>query len=230
MVDARTERIRAGLEQRLDRLEAGDHPGAVPFVDRRLIVAELLQIVQRHQIVERMDVARDDLRHRAHMRALERVDRQQRRFRIDLFQILDDRKRLDDGVAARQRQRRNPHLRIDRADIPRSCAGRRPWSDGSRSSHRAILQVERDAHPIGGRRAEIGIELHAGSWRCRRWSRPVLRLGLPVTRAKMTERRKRRNSADVGSPSAFRFIPAKRESSLLQRLLGPRLRWDERNT
>src|SRR5258707_12375660 len=74
------ERIGRGLYQRLDRFEAGDDPVPVPFLDRALVGLEgVAQIAERAEIIERVDVAGNDLRHRPHVRPFDRVLRQQRR-------------------------------------------------------------------------------------------------------------------------------------------------------
>ena len=55
--------IGAGRDHGLDRLEAFDHPMVVPGVDLRLLVLELtLDVLQRDEIVERMNIASDHLR------------------------------------------------------------------------------------------------------------------------------------------------------------------------
>jgi len=45
-----------------------------------------------------MDVAGDELRHRAHLRALDRITRQQRWLRMSLVQIFDDGQRLGEQL------------------------------------------------------------------------------------------------------------------------------------
>ena len=115
----RAERVGAGPHQRLERVEALRHPVAIPVVGRRLVVLErTLQVVQRHQIVQRMDVAGDDLRNGAHLRALDR-DRpgSSGGSRIDLVEIFDDRERLQQHLAGGERERRHALLRIDRAEF-----------------------------------------------------------------------------------------------------------------
>ena len=47
-----------------------------------------------------MDVAGDDLRQRTHMRTLERIGGKKRRLGLDLVEILNDRERLREHVAA----------------------------------------------------------------------------------------------------------------------------------
>ena len=111
-----------------------------------------------------MDVAGDHLRERAHLRAFQRVARQQRRLRMDLVEIFDDGERLDQHVAGIELQRRHPHLRVDRAEFRLLVeAALLLQVDRDRLVGQA-LEVERDAYPIGRRRAEIGIEFHGSSW------------------------------------------------------------------
>ncbi len=92
-------------EPALDDLEPGLDPVPVPAV--LVVVGDLelaLQIAQHAQVVERMDLARDVERERAHAGAAERIGRQQRRLGEGLVEVLDDRERL--------RQRRLAVLRI----------------------------------------------------------------------------------------------------------------------
>ena len=159
--DVRAERVGAGPDQRLDRVEALHHPVPIPVVDRRLIVLQrAFEVVQRDQIVQRMDVAGDDLRHRAHLRALDRVGRQQRRLGLTSSRYSMIASDCSSTSPVGERERRHALLRIDRAEflapLPAAVAGQ---------MHRRLLvgqllQVERDAHPIGRGRAEIAIEFH----------------------------------------------------------------------
>ena len=147
----------------------------IPGVDRALLLVHLaLEIAQRADIVERMDIAGDDLRQRPHLRARDRILRQQRRLGMGLVEIFDDGERLDQHLACRRDQRRHAHLRIDRAEFrPPVVAAVLDQMD----RHGLVgdaLEIERDAHAVGGRRAEIGIELHASILRTIDTSRVVV--------------------------------------------------------
>ena len=68
---------------------------------RGLIVPEpLLEVGERAGIVERVDIAADQAGNGPHLGAVDRTDRQQGRLRIDLVEIFEDGRRLD------QRRRR----------------------------------------------------------------------------------------------------------------------------
>ena len=152
--------IRRGRDHRLDCGEALAHPMMVPGIDFRLLVLELsLDVLQRDEVVERMNVASDYLRDGAHFGALERIGRQQRRLRMDLVEIFDDRQRLDQNLTIGQFERRHPHLWIDRAKFRLALMAA---FLGEMDGHDLIgqaFEIERDAHAVGGGRAEIGIEL-----------------------------------------------------------------------
>src|SRR5471030_1463329 len=86
-------------DQRLEGAEALDDPVVVPALDRLLVLAELLaEIAQHPQIVDRVDVAGDDLRQSADAGAVAGMARQQRRLAVRLVEILDDRQRLDESL------------------------------------------------------------------------------------------------------------------------------------
>ena len=94
------------------------------------------------------------------LRAIDRVARQQRRLRMGLVEIFDDGERLGEHFAGVELQRRHPHLRIDRAILGLEIV---PAFLLQMDRDRLVgqpLEVERDAHAIGGGRAEIGVELH----------------------------------------------------------------------
>ena len=63
---------------------------ALLLIDRQRI----LQVAHDARVVERMDVAGDAQRQRAHRGARGRIRRQQRRRRMRLIQVFDDRQRL----------------------------------------------------------------------------------------------------------------------------------------
>ena len=110
-----------------------------------------------------MDVAGDHLGERAHMGACDRIGRQQRRLGMDLVEILDDGERLDQHVAVVERQRRHAPLRIDGAELGRVLLAAALGEMDRLHLVGEALEIERDPRPVGGRRAEIGIELHETS-------------------------------------------------------------------
>ena len=148
-------------EAGLDRLEADVAPVAVPAVLlRRRHAQRAGQVVQHPQVVERVDLAGDRQRQRAHPRARGRRARQQRRRRMHLVQPLDDRERLRQHVALVGDQRRHEALRIERE------VGVGELRVAAQVDEHALrgepLEVQRDAHAVRGRRAEVVVELHGG--------------------------------------------------------------------
>src|ERR1700733_7936076 len=137
----------------------------VPGVDRTLFLVQLvLQVAQRADIVEWMDVAGDEVGERARLGASDRVLGQQRRLGLRLGEIFDDGERLQQMLAARRDQHRHAHLRIDGAEFrPLVVAAFLDQMDRRRLVGDA-LEIERDAHAIRGRRAEVGIKFHASSY------------------------------------------------------------------
>ncbi|MOA41353.1 hypothetical protein D3C78_1633030 [compost metagenome] len=63
-----------------------------PLVDLIFIVAQLTQLLEHTDVVQRMDVAADQRRHAAHLGPQYMFFGQQCRLWINLFQILDDRR------------------------------------------------------------------------------------------------------------------------------------------
>ena len=98
--DGATEGIGTRTDHGFERIETGEHPMTIPGVDLGLVLPELtLEIAQWCQIVERVNIAGDELRHRAHFGAVDRIARQQRRLRVNLIQIFDDGERLGQQFA-----------------------------------------------------------------------------------------------------------------------------------
>src|SRR5262245_20152688 len=70
-------------------------PVAIPGVDLLLVLPQRApEVLQRAQVVERMDLAGDEERQAAYARAADGVFGKQARPRMRLVEILDDRKRL----------------------------------------------------------------------------------------------------------------------------------------
>src|SRR6266542_5028783 len=108
----------------------------------------------------RMDVTGDELRGRAHLRALDEITRQQRRLRVGLVEIFYDGERLGEHFTRVERERRHAHQRIDRAKLGLAVDPALLLEVNRDHVVAEALEVERDAHPVGGGRAEIRIELH----------------------------------------------------------------------
>src|SRR5262249_37926444 len=152
--------VGSGREHRLERSEAFEDPVVVPGVDRRLLLTELvLEVAQRRKIVERMDVAGDELRGSAHLRPLDRVMWQERGLRMDLVDIFDDGERLGEHFPGVERECRYPHQRFDRPVFGLAVDPSLLLQVDRNHVVAEPLEVERDAHPVGGGRTKIRIEL-----------------------------------------------------------------------
>src|SRR5207244_11058150 len=109
--------------------------------------------------VQRVDVAGNRQREGPHPGARQRIARQKCRLGLDLLEIFDDGQRL--GERARLRlQGRHQGLRVEFA-----IDGAELLAAGTQKMHgqdleRQLLERKRDAHPIGGRTAEITVEPH----------------------------------------------------------------------
>src|SRR5688572_13924887 len=156
---AEAERAGSALgEHGLERVEPFAYPVAVPVVAPRLVDLELLREVLQHaQVVERVDVAGDRERDRAHPRAILETLGQKRRQRMLLVEVLDDRERLREAPLT-DHQRRHEPLRVQLevagralfalAQVDEAALGREP------------LQVQGDAHAVRGGGAEVIVEEH----------------------------------------------------------------------
>ena len=150
-------------EARLERCETGLDPVPVPCVLRFLgHLQRVLQVLQHAQVVQRMDLACDLQRNRPHIRAVERLRRQQRGFGMRFLEIFDDRERLlQRGVAVDQR--RHDRIRIHRAVCVLqllAAVAQHVHRDGF---VRQLLQVQGDPHAVRRGTAEIAVELHGMS-------------------------------------------------------------------
>ena len=167
--DGRTERVQAvggvALDPCLQRGEALADPVPVPARDRLLVLAERpLQVGEHPQVVERMDVAGDGERHRAHGRAILCTARQQRRLGMSLLEVLADRQRLREHVAV-VLERRYESLRIELqvvavpllATVAQQVLRHRLVAES--------LEVQCDPHPVRSRASPVGVqpERHAAS-------------------------------------------------------------------
>ena len=148
-------------EMRLERPQRLPAPVLAPLGAGRLV--ELVLMLEkfahpRHH--QRMGVAGDDLREAAHARPAARIGRQQRRLRMHLVEIFDDRERLVEHRAVILDQRRDRHHRIDLAEAVLALL---PLDqvDVDHLVRREALEVERDAHAEGRERPPEGKEFHA---------------------------------------------------------------------
>ena len=149
----------------------------IPAVAGLLGEAQLLfQIAQDPQVVQRMHLARDELRHGADAGALRRRAGQQGGLGVGLLEVFDDGHRLDERALA-VGQRRNGLLRID-ARVLRPPVVTRPQVQDLRLV-RDALQVQHDADPERRGRSDRFMELH----RCTSDRRLYLRGGGPSTGA-----------------------------------------------
>ncbi len=155
--------VAVALQVRFQRGQAFAHPMAVPL--HLLLFGQAhraFQVLQHAQVGDRVRVAGNGLRQRAHAGAAHRILRQQRHQRVHFLQVLDDGQRLrqHDAVVF---QRRHQAGRVDRA------VGRRQLlATVAQQVHRhgivsQAFQVQRNADAVGGRTAEVGVELHARS-------------------------------------------------------------------
>src|SRR5690606_17718526 len=142
----------------LQRVEALADPVTNPVHACGLIQAELVfQVAQHAEVVQRMDVAGDRERQRAYPGTVRLVGGQQRRIGMNLFQVFDDRQRLRDGNAVVD-EGRHPAERIE-LPVPEALLL------VAHQVHRVqvrlqLLEVQRDAHAVGGRAAEIREKFH----------------------------------------------------------------------
>src|SRR6185436_5101393 len=114
-------------------------------------------------------VATDDRGKGSHPRALDRIRRQERGLWVNFVEILDYRRRLHEHFAAVERKRWHAALRIDRAILRRMLLAAILGQMDENLFGGDAFQVKRDAQPIGGGRAEVGVKFHDGS-RQRRWT------------------------------------------------------------
>ena len=104
-------------QHRLERGKPLDDPVPHPPVAFRLRhVPFALEVLQHAQVVERMDVAGDQLRQRAHALAIARRGRQQRGLLPDFVQVFEDRQRLPQHALA-MLQHRHQSLRVGFAEF-----------------------------------------------------------------------------------------------------------------
>src|SRR5690606_3324354 len=144
---------------RLQAFEPHVYPMPVPGVHTRIVLLQLLaQVVQYAQVVERVNVARNRKRHRAHARSPQRVVREQRPPpAMLLIQILDNRQRLRQ-CRALDFERRDQSLWIQRQVVGRAVLllreGLGDWLVLE------TFQIERYAYAMRGGAAEERVELH----------------------------------------------------------------------
>src|SRR5919198_6482489 len=134
-------------------------PVPVPVVDLLLRLAErALQMLQHAQIVERMDLAGDEVGERAHARACDRLARQERWYRMPFLQPLDDGERLHKAPAIVELEGGQQRLRIHFDVLALTMLALRKVHE-----HRLVteaLQIERNANAKGCGAAEVRVELH----------------------------------------------------------------------
>ena len=99
------------------------------------------------------------LRECANSRALHRIAWQERGLRMNLIEKFDDGKRLDEHFAGIELERRDAHLRVDAAVFGAPLLAAFPEEVNGHDLIAQSLEVERDANPVRGGRAKIGIQL-----------------------------------------------------------------------
>src|SRR5262249_12500238 len=135
------------------------NPVPIPGIDLLLRLTKALQMLQNPQVVEWMDLGRDELRERAHPRAGQRVARHQPGLRVRLVEILDDGERLTEARAVVELERRQQRLRIDLGIGAAAVLAFREVDE-----HGLVLQalqVQRDANAERRRAAEVRVELQS---------------------------------------------------------------------
>src|SRR5689334_16289884 len=134
-------------------------PVPVPVVDLLLRLPErALQMLQHAQVVQRMDLARDQIGDGTHPRARERFLRNERWRRVLFVQPLDDGERLDEARAVVEFERRQERLRVYLGVPAFAVLPLRQVHE-----HRLVgdaFKVERDANAKGRGAAKVGVKLH----------------------------------------------------------------------
>ena len=141
-----------------ERGEPQVDPVSIPAVLRFFARADRAgQVPEDTEIVERVDIARNGHCDGAHARPRLRSFRQQRRLRIALVQVFDDRQRLREAapvIVERGHELLRIHVAIRRGGLLALAQ-----VDGNVFVTLA-LEVERDAHAVRRRGAEIAVQLH----------------------------------------------------------------------
>ena len=183
--------------------------GPVPAPCGLLGVAQVQFVVEiaphaRHQ--QRMALAGDHQRQRADPGAAARVLRQQRRGRMGLFEIFDDRERLHQRGAVIVDQGRQRHLRIEVAELVGAVrVGVEIDIDGF---GRKALEIERDANPQTRLRSPERKEFHGRLRHAARLSCPDLirRIRTIETFLKMDHRVKPGDDEGTGNQRPHRLL------------------------
>jgi hypothetical protein len=135
-------------------------PVVVPDRENLLVVAQPpVQATQNPQIVERVDIAGDDLGERANPRPIRRPVGQEGRFGMGFVEIFDDRQRLNEDLPAV----------LDGGDEALGVEGEIGGLfliAAAPMDKRALIgkafEIEGDADAERGRRAKEGVKLHGG--------------------------------------------------------------------
>jgi len=138
--------------------------------DRRRVVTERIgEIAKNAQIVDRMDVAGDELRDSAHARAVGGVAGQQRRLGVGFVEIFDDRERLRKDLSILLERRDQP-LRVHREIGRRGLVVAAQVNEGPLAWQ--AFEVQRDADAKRSRGAKEIVKLHGMRLCWRVGSRP----------------------------------------------------------
>src|SRR5207248_279570 len=148
-------------EDLLEGAEALVDPVVVPRVDGRLVEVKLFLEPEEHaQVVEWMDVARDELRDAANSCPLQGRRRQERRAGMGLVEVLEDGHRLRERMTPVD-ERRDRLCGVDAGVIRRPVSALAQIEDDRFVRQR--LQVERDPDAERRRRPDRLVELHRGT-------------------------------------------------------------------
>src|SRR6187399_147562 len=139
------------LQMRVVRIQPANDPFAQPRGDAGLVDVELvLEIHRGAGVLQRLDVAGDDLRQHAHACTIHGIARDQAMVGESLIEIFDDGQRLHESLAV-VNQRGHAALRIHGA-VGRAELLAAVFREIDRMQDiRQCLEIERNAYPIGRR-------------------------------------------------------------------------------
>ena len=199
--------LRVARQLRLDGFQAQRHP--VVYPGGALRVGGLQgagEVVEHAQVVQRVDVAGHAQRQRAHAGAAHGALRQQRGRGVRLFQVFEEGERL--------RERGAPVLQRghERGRVHGAVGGLELLAAAAQQVHghaviRQPLERERDAHAVGGRAAEVGVEPqhgHSGAGTRRTvWSMAPKMLCPVASNISMRTRSPKRRKGVTGAPPSM---------------------------
>src|SRR5690606_32256662 len=158
-------------EHGFDTAQPDVDPVPIPRIFGGVISTQfMLQVLEHAQVIQRMDIAGDRLRNGSNPRPTCGVLWKQRRFRVRLFKVFQYGHGLTDG-----------HVAIDQRGDQRSRIQRlvrvgKLLTAVFEQMYRQMLvvdtlEIQRDTYAVGGRAAEIAVQLHQASFSLRESSR-----------------------------------------------------------